>query len=95
MSHPNSLRIGQKLIVSFGRSTTDPFLQVLDRWTNVGVYFITHAFTLAELFALSSFYITSASIKSGFSAAEESVRMVRWFPPPLSLSSQADPTSTD
>lgn len=37
---------------------------------------IHHSFTLAELFAMSGFYLTLNTLQTGFSAAEESVRML-------------------
>jgi hypothetical protein len=41
------------------------FLQVLDKYTNLGVYIVHHSFTLAELFTLSGLQFTSQTIKSG------------------------------
>ncbi|PWN50265.1 hypothetical protein IE53DRAFT_369064 [Violaceomyces palustris] len=58
------------------RGLNDAFLSVLDKYTAVGIYVIHHTFTMAELFAMSSFYITHNSIKAGLSAADESVRMI-------------------
>ncbi|GAA99922.1 uncharacterized protein L969DRAFT_46990 [Mixia osmundae IAM 14324] len=55
---------------------SEGFLNVLDKWTNLGIYFVHHSFTLAELFAMSGFYLTATGLKTGFSAAEESVRMI-------------------
>ncbi|KAK0534610.1 hypothetical protein OC835_002634 [Tilletia horrida] len=52
------------------------FLTVLDRYTSLGIYMIHHTFTLAELFAMSGFYLTSTGIKMGIGAADESVRML-------------------
>ncbi|KAG1452238.1 hypothetical protein G6F56_007872 [Rhizopus delemar] len=52
------------------------FLQVLDKYTNLGIYVIHHSLTLAELFALSGLHFTSQTIKSGFMAAEESVAIL-------------------
>ncbi|KAK4052121.1 hypothetical protein OIV83_002415 [Microbotryomycetes sp. JL201] len=52
------------------------FLAVLDHYTNVGVYVITHAFTLAELFSIAGLSFTSSVASLGFTAAEESVRML-------------------
>ncbi|GAA6039615.1 hypothetical protein JCM8097_002215 [Rhodosporidiobolus ruineniae] len=59
-----------------GDKTGDTFLQVLDKWTNLGTYFIHHTFTLAELFTMSGFYLTLNTLQTGFSAAEESVRLL-------------------
>lgn len=59
-----------------GTKSTDAFLQVLDKYTNLGIYMIHHTFTLAELFAMSGFYLTMTTIQTGFSAAEESVKML-------------------
>ncbi|CAM0137105.1 unnamed protein product [Umbelopsis sp. WA50703] len=52
------------------------FLQVLDKYTNLGVYIIHHTFTLAELFAMTGFHLTTQTIKTGFRTAEESVRIL-------------------
>ncbi|GAN10006.1 hypothetical protein MAM1_0312c09540 [Mucor ambiguus] len=52
------------------------FLQMLDKYTNLGVYIVHHTFTLAELFALSGLQFTSNSIKYGLMAAEESVGLI-------------------
>ncbi|KAL0084605.1 hypothetical protein F4703DRAFT_1916641 [Phycomyces blakesleeanus] len=52
------------------------FLQVLDKYTNLGIYIVHHTFTLAELFAMSGLQFTSQTVKSGFMAAEESVHMI-------------------
>ncbi|BGP22429.1 hypothetical protein JCM10295v2_001308 [Rhodotorula toruloides] len=59
-----------------GKKSEDTFLQVLDKYTNLGIYLIHHTFTLAELFAMSGFYLTLNTLQTGFSAAEESVRML-------------------
>jgi hypothetical protein len=56
-----------------GTGNGDAFLQVLDRYTNLGVYVIHHTFTLAELFTMSSFYIAGSALSSGLAAARESV----------------------
>ncbi|CAO3668527.1 unnamed protein product [Rhizopus microsporus] len=52
------------------------FLQVLDKYTNLGIYIVHHSFTLVELFALSGLHFTSQTIKSGLMAAEESVGII-------------------
>ncbi|KAK4051312.1 hypothetical protein OIO90_004793 [Microbotryomycetes sp. JL221] len=52
------------------------FMNVLDHYTNVGVYVITHVFTLAELFTLAGLSLTSTAVSFGFQAAEESVRIL-------------------
>ncbi|ORY94787.1 hypothetical protein BCR43DRAFT_460590 [Syncephalastrum racemosum] len=52
------------------------FLQVLDKYTNLGIYVIHHTFTLAELFALSGLHFTSQTIQTGIKAAEESVGII-------------------
>ncbi|BGP05603.1 hypothetical protein JCM10049v2_001409 [Rhodotorula toruloides] len=59
-----------------GKKSEDTFLQVLDKYTNLGIYLIHHTFTLAELFTMSGFYLTLNTLQTGFSAAEESVRML-------------------
>lgn len=55
--------------------STDAFLNVLDRWTNLGIYVIHHTFTLAELFAMSGFYLTANTVQSASFAAHESVTL--------------------
>ncbi|GAA5815898.1 hypothetical protein MFLAVUS_009417 [Mucor flavus] len=52
------------------------FLQVLDKYTNLGIYVVHHSFTLVELFTLSGIQFTSQTIKSGLMAAEESVSII-------------------
>ncbi|KAL7418974.1 hypothetical protein Q5752_006658 [Cryptotrichosporon argae] len=52
---------------------TDRFVQTLERYTNLGIYVIHHAFTMAELFAMSGFYLTAAAAKTAHHAALESV----------------------
>ncbi|GAA5891465.1 hypothetical protein JCM5296_006543 [Sporobolomyces johnsonii] len=59
-----------------GRKTDDAFLRELDKYTNLGIYLIHHAFTLAELFTMSSFYLTLNTLQTVSTAAEESVRML-------------------
>ncbi|KDN44703.1 hypothetical protein K437DRAFT_274489 [Tilletiaria anomala UBC 951] len=62
--------------ISAMRNQHDGFLAVLDKYTAVGIYVIHHTFTMAELFAMSGFYLVDTSIKAGISAADESVRMI-------------------
>ncbi|GAA5943218.1 uncharacterized protein JCM15063_005295 [Sporobolomyces koalae] len=57
-----------------GNKTEDAFLTVLDKYTNLGIYLIHHTFTLAELFTMSSFYLTLNTVHTISTAAEESVR---------------------
>ncbi|GAA5976822.1 hypothetical protein JCM5350_007258 [Sporobolomyces pararoseus] len=59
-----------------GKKTDDAFLTVLDKYTNLGIYLIHHTFTLAELFTMSSFYLTLNTVQTISTAAEESVRML-------------------
>lgn len=76
------------LILSLSDETSGSFFQILDRYTNLGIYVIHHtyvnvadfgsllvSFTLAELFTMSGFYLTSATVKSAKTAAEESVNV--------------------
>ncbi|KAG2187771.1 hypothetical protein INT44_005461 [Umbelopsis vinacea] len=58
------------------REARGGFLQVLDKYTNLGVYIVHHSFTLAELFAMTGFHLTTQTIKTGFRTAEESVRIL-------------------
>ncbi|CAD6588545.1 MAG: hypothetical protein TREMPRED_005079, partial [Tremellales sp. Tagirdzhanova-0007] len=55
--------------------STDSFLQVLDKYTNLGIYVIHHTFTMAELFAMSGFYLTANAVQSAHFAAQESVAL--------------------
>lgn len=55
--------------------STDSFLRVLDRYTNLGIYVIHHTFTMAELFAMSGFYLTANAVQSAHFAAQESVAL--------------------
>ena len=55
--------------------STDSFLQILDKYTNLGIYFIHHTFTMAELFAMSGFYLTANAVQSAHFAAQESVAL--------------------
>ena len=56
-------------------TSTDGFLQVLDKYTNLGIYIIHHTFTLAELFTMSGFYLTANAVQSAHFAAQESVSL--------------------
>lgn len=55
--------------------TTDAFLPVLEKYTNLGIYVIHHTFTMAELFTMSGFYLTSNAVQSAHWAAQESVAL--------------------
>jgi len=55
--------------------STDSFLHVLDKYTNLGIYVIHHTFTMAELFAMSGFYLTANAVQSAHFAAQESVAL--------------------
>ncbi|KAI0224135.1 hypothetical protein L0F63_000037 [Massospora cicadina] len=46
------------------------------RCTQLGVDLVNHAFTLAELFAMSGFHLISTSVIGGLWAAEESVKVI-------------------
>ncbi|WRT68330.1 uncharacterized protein IL334_005306 [Kwoniella shivajii] len=56
-------------------TTTDHFLNVLDKYTNLGIYIIHHAFTMVELFTMSGFFFTSNLVNSAHTAAIESVAL--------------------
>ena len=66
------LGFGEDKALSLG---SDAFLQVLDKYTNLGIYIIHHTFTLAELFAMSGFYLTANAVQSAHFAAQESVAL--------------------
>ncbi|RKP12180.1 hypothetical protein BJ684DRAFT_21260, partial [Piptocephalis cylindrospora] len=57
-------------------SHSEQFLQVMDKYTNLGIYYVHTAFTLAELFALTGFQLTSTTISTSLHAADESVRII-------------------
>ncbi|KAI8639867.1 hypothetical protein BD408DRAFT_445622 [Parasitella parasitica] len=52
------------------------FVQVLEKYTNMGLYLVSHTFSLAELFAMTGLQFTSRTIQSSLKAAEESVRII-------------------
>jgi hypothetical protein len=52
------------------------FFQFLDKYTNLGVYYVHSAFSLAEIFALTGFHLTQYTITGGLKAADESVRII-------------------
>jgi hypothetical protein len=47
----------------------------LDKYTNLGVYYIHHAFSLTEMFAMTGFNLTSKVVSSGCYLAQESVAL--------------------
>ncbi|KAN0063039.1 hypothetical protein ACQY0O_004202 [Thecaphora frezii] len=68
---------GKPLTISNSvKNANEAFLSLLDKYTAVGIYLIHHTFTMAELFAMSSFYIAGSSIQAGLAAADESVRLI-------------------
>ncbi|KNE56360.1 hypothetical protein AMAG_17907 [Allomyces macrogynus ATCC 38327] len=52
------------------------FLSLLDEYTALGIYFVHHSFSLAELLTLTTFHLTSSTIKFSLNAAEETVRIL-------------------
>lgn len=40
-------------------------MKVLEKYTNIGLYIVSHTFSLAELFAMSGLQFTSKTIQSG------------------------------
>lgn len=58
-----------------GANTTDAFLTILNKYTNLGIYIIHHTFTLAELFTMSGFYLTVNAVQSTHFAAQETVSL--------------------
>ncbi|KAL1924927.1 uncharacterized protein VTP21DRAFT_4581 [Calcarisporiella thermophila] len=55
--------------------SSNPYLKVLDHYTTLGSYLIYHSFSLAELLAITGIQLTANAVKTGFGAAEESVRI--------------------
>ncbi|KAI9221345.1 hypothetical protein BC828DRAFT_405010 [Blastocladiella britannica] len=52
------------------------FQAILDEYTALGIYFVHHTFSLAELFTLTTFHLTSSTIKFSLTASEETVRVI-------------------
>ncbi|KNE54710.1 hypothetical protein AMAG_00669 [Allomyces macrogynus ATCC 38327] len=52
------------------------FLSLLNEYTALGIYFVHHSFSLAELLTLTTFHLTSSTIKFSLNAAEETVRIL-------------------
>jgi hypothetical protein len=51
------------------------FLQLIDKYTGIGVDLISNTFTLAELFALSGLQFTSKTIKTGLKVIKKHNRL--------------------
>lgn len=52
------------------------YLSMLDRYTNLGAYWIHTSFTLTELFAMSGFSLAGSLISTASTVADESVRLL-------------------
>ncbi|KAH9809883.1 hypothetical protein DFH28DRAFT_903938 [Melampsora americana] len=52
------------------------YFQLLDRYTNLGIYTVHHIFTLSELFAMAGLNLTQSAISTGFGTAEASVKVM-------------------
>ncbi|KAA1119605.1 hypothetical protein PGT21_029992 [Puccinia graminis f. sp. tritici] len=52
------------------------YLNVLDHYTNVGIYLVHHVFTMAELLSIAGLDLTHSVISTGFETAEVSVMML-------------------
>ncbi|RCI04190.1 hypothetical protein CU098_004451 [Rhizopus stolonifer] len=52
------------------------FVQLLEKYTDIGLHIVSHTFSLAELFAISGLQFTSRTIQSSLKVAEESVRII-------------------
>jgi hypothetical protein len=75
LSDSNSLTIIPDKPPTPTSTSTSSFLNVLDKYTNLGIYLIHHTFTLAELFTMSGFYLTANAVHSAHFAAQESVQL--------------------
>lgn len=67
-----------RLAVSGGDMNADAeahYRSILDRYTNVGAYWIHTTFTLAELFTMSGFSLASTALSAASGLADESVRL--------------------
>ncbi|ORE01871.1 alpha/beta-hydrolase [Rhizopus microsporus var. microsporus] len=51
------------------------FIKTLEKYTNAGLNWVSHTFSLAELLTISGIQFTSRTIQSTLKAAEESVRI--------------------
>ncbi|KAJ3120694.1 hypothetical protein HK098_004414 [Nowakowskiella sp. JEL0407] len=51
------------------------FHHALDRYTSISIGVINNTFSLAELFTLATFHLTTKTVKFSFKAAEETVRV--------------------
>ncbi|KAJ3041012.1 hypothetical protein HK097_002407, partial [Rhizophlyctis rosea] len=49
------------------------FHNALEKYTNMGIHWVNDGFTLAELFTLSTFHLTSKTVQFSFNAASETV----------------------
>ena len=54
-------------------ASTENFLDILDRYTNLGIYAIHHAFSLAELFAMTGFHLGSSALTVANQATQHSI----------------------
>ncbi|KAJ3036292.1 hypothetical protein HDV00_002949 [Rhizophlyctis rosea] len=52
------------------------FHNALERYTNMGIHMVNDGFTLAELFTLSTFHLTSKTVQFSFNAATETVGII-------------------
>ncbi|WWC93611.1 hypothetical protein V866_000446 [Kwoniella sp. B9012] len=71
----NKSSLNNQSPISPSTSSTDNFLGILDKYTNLGIYFIHHTFTMVELFTMSGFFFTSNLVNSAHTAAVESVAL--------------------
>ncbi|TPX46572.1 hypothetical protein SeMB42_g03645 [Synchytrium endobioticum] len=65
-----------KRITAGEQNSSFSLARVWDRYTTAGIYFVHNAFTLAELFSMSSFHLVSKTITLSLRSAEEAVRVI-------------------
>ncbi|KAJ3328706.1 hypothetical protein HDU76_009453, partial [Blyttiomyces sp. JEL0837] len=54
----------------------DPFHQIVDKYAEMGVGAVNHAFSLAELMTYGTWHLASSSVRFSFKAAEEVVDVI-------------------
>ncbi|KAI9609338.1 hypothetical protein H4Q26_007288 [Puccinia striiformis f. sp. tritici PST-130] len=76
--HHNSSTSNQPNQVSIhcNNNSNSNYLNVLDHYTNVGIYLVHHVFTMAELLSIAGLDLTHSVISTGFETAEISVMML-------------------
>ncbi|KAH9458028.1 hypothetical protein Pst134EB_010332 [Puccinia striiformis f. sp. tritici] len=76
--HHNSSTSNQpnQISIHCNNNSNSNYLNVLDHYTNVGIYLVHHVFTMAELLSIAGLDLTHSVISTGFETAEISVMML-------------------